>query len=132
MSNHKMAIWQGKSKRKPTGGKYWPSRKKRLSEMGSNPTNTKVSEKATKNLVRTRGANYFTRLITANVANLNLGGGKFKLSKIKTVKQNSANRHFVRMNVITKGAIIETENGLARVTSRPGKDGIINAVLVKA
>lgn len=126
-----MAIWQGRSKRKASGGKYWPSRKKRLSEMGSNPTNTKVSEKTTKTLIRTRGAGYFSRLITAGVANLNLGGGKFKLSKIKTVKQNTANRHFVRMNVITRGAVIETEDGLARVTSRPAKDGAVNAVLIK-
>jgi small subunit ribosomal protein S8e len=31
--------------------------------------------------------------------------------------------------VITKGAEIETNLGLARVTSRPGGDGVINAVL---
>jgi small subunit ribosomal protein S8e len=36
------------------------------------------------------------------------------------------------MNVITKGAIIETEDGLAKVTSKPSKDGVVNAVLIKS
>jgi small subunit ribosomal protein S8e len=35
-----------------------------------------------------------------------------------------------RRGVITKGAEIETKIGLARVTSRPGGDGVINAVLI--
>lgn len=52
-------------------------------------------------------------------------------SKILSVKENPANPHYVRRNIITKGAIIETEAGLARVTSRPGQDGIIQAVLLK-
>ncbi|HHC19323.1 MAG TPA: 30S ribosomal protein S8e, partial [Euryarchaeota archaeon] len=34
--------------------------------------------------------------------------------------------------IITKGTIIETEVGLARVTSRPGQVGIINAVLIQS
>jgi small subunit ribosomal protein S8e len=33
--------------------------------------------------------------------------------------------------VLTKGAIIDTELGQARVISRPAQDGIINAVLMK-
>jgi small subunit ribosomal protein S8e len=52
-------------------------------------------------------------------------------SKIKTVKENPANPHYVRMNIITKGAVIETDAGLARVTSRPGQHGVVNAVLIK-
>ena len=39
-----MALWQGRSKKKETGGKYWPSRKKRGSEMGLNPVYTKLGE----------------------------------------------------------------------------------------
>jgi small subunit ribosomal protein S8e len=35
-----------------------------------------------------------------------------------------------RRAIITKGAIIETSKGNARVTSRPGQCGIINAVLL--
>jgi small subunit ribosomal protein S8e len=35
-----------------------------------------------------------------------------------------------RRGVITKGAEIETSLGIARVTSRPGNDGVINAILI--
>jgi small subunit ribosomal protein S8e len=35
------------------------------------------------------------------------------------------------MNIITMGAVIETEIGNARVVSRPGQHGTINAVLIK-
>ena len=43
---------------------------------------------------------------------------------------NPANVNYVRRNIVTKGAVIETSAGRARVTSRPGQDGQINAVLV--
>jgi small subunit ribosomal protein S8e len=33
--------------------------------------------------------------------------------------------------VITKGAILQTPLGQARVTSRPGQHGVVNAVLVQ-
>lgn len=55
---------------------------------------------------------------------------KAKRARILTVKGNPANPHFVTRNIITKGATIETELGTARVTSRPGQHGVINAVLV--
>jgi len=125
-----MTSWKTKRKGvKPSGGKYWPFRKKRLSEIGSDPTLTKVG-KLVQRKKRILGGSEITQLITADVCNLNIDG-KFKKSKIKFVKENPANRHFVRMNVLTKGSIIETEDGLARVTSRPSRDGIVNAVLVK-
>ena len=57
--------------------------------------------------------------------------GKAEKVKILSVKENKANIHFVRMNVITKGAIIETDLGQARVTSRPGQEGNVNAILIK-
>ncbi|HDN05822.1 MAG TPA: 30S ribosomal protein S8e, partial [Candidatus Bathyarchaeota archaeon] len=46
------------------------------------------------------------------------------------VIRNPANVDYDRRGVITKGAIIETSLGLARVTSRPGQNGVINAVLI--
>jgi len=58
--------------------------------------------------------------------------GKVRRVKIITVKDNKANPHFVRRNIITKGAILETDIGMARVTSRPGQDGVANAVLLEA
>ena len=56
---------------------------------------------------------------------------KYQKAEIKSVSGNPANLHFVRRNTITKGAIIETSAGPARVTSRPGQTGTINAVLVE-
>ena len=57
--------------------------------------------------------------------------GKSSKVKIKSVVENPADMHFVRRNIITKGAIIETEKGKAKVTSRPSQDGIVNAVLIE-
>jgi len=126
-----MTNWKSaKHGKKPTGGKFWPARKKRLSEMGTDATLTKVG-KLVQREKRTRGGGKITQLITANIANL-LVSGKYKKSKIKLVKENPANRNFARMNVMTRGAIIETEDGMAKVTSRPSRDGIVNAILIKA
>ncbi len=44
--------------------------------------------------------------------------------------KNGANVDYNRRGVITKGAEIETALGMAKVTSRPGSDGVINAVLM--
>ena len=55
---------------------------------------------------------------------------KFSQAKIKTTTSNPGNWHFVRRNILTKGSIIDTEKGKAKVTSRPGQDGMITAVLI--
>ena len=56
-----------------------------------------------------------------------------KAQKVKIIKvvENPADRNLDRMGVITKGTIIETELGKAKVTSRAGQDGTVNAVLLK-
>ena len=46
------------------------------------------------------------------------------------VVENPANRHYIRRNILTRGTIIKTEKGNARITSRPGQDGVVNAVLI--
>lgn len=51
-------------------------------------------------------------------------------SKIVTVKENPANPHYVQRNIMNLGTVVETEKGLARVTSRPGQHGVVNAVLL--
>ena len=53
-----------------------------------------------------------------------------KKVKILTVKSNPADPNYVQRNIINKGATISTEAGDAIVTSRPGQDGAINAVLL--
>jgi len=128
-----MALWQGKSKKKASGGKYWSFRKKRARDIGQDPVYTKLSEKDDRKSVRQRSArktNKRTTITGASHANIGVGG-KAKKVKILTVKENPANRHFVRRNVITRGAIIDTEAGLAKVTSRPTRDGVVSAVPIK-
>ena len=53
------------------------------------------------------------------------------LSKILKVVENRANPNYVRQNIITKGSVVETEKGNAKVTSRPGQHGIVNAVMLE-
>ena len=65
---------------------------------------------------------------TVNI--LNLKTKKSKIVKIDNVIENSANRHFVRRNILTKGTIIETKLGKARITSRPGQESSLNAILI--
>jgi small subunit ribosomal protein S8e len=57
--------------------------------------------------------------------------GSYKKVKIKGVIESRDNRNFARLSIITKGTVIDTELGKAIVTNRPGKEGFINAELVK-
>ena len=125
-----MVITQSKSKRSPTGARYHAHRKKRLYDTGSEPANTRIGNIKSKK-VRTMGGKKKERVFLNDVANvLDSKTGKYTKAKIKSVIENPANRHFIRRNILTKGAIIETEKGKARITSRPGQEGSINAVLV--
>jgi small subunit ribosomal protein S8e len=55
----------------------------------------------------------------------------FKKTKIISVEGNQANPHYVRRNIITKGAVVKTEMGSVRITSRPGQTGFLNGVLLE-
>ena len=78
-----------------------------------------------------RGNNRKTSLKTIDFVNLATGESKVKKSKILKVLENSTNNDYKRRGIITKGAILETEEGKCRVLSKPGQNGIVNAVLVK-
>ena len=126
-----MALWQGRSRRKPTGGRYRPFRKKRKFEIGVEQQYAFIGPQKLK-LYRTRGRNQKVRILNAEFANvIDAKTGKTSKSKIITVKENSSNPHFVTRNIITRGAVLQTDAGLAKVTSRPGQDGVINAVLIE-
>jgi len=56
--------------------------------------------------------------------------GKVQKTKVTTVLENPCNPHYVQRNIITRGAVLKTELGKARVTSRPGQHGVLNAVLI--
>ncbi|MBN1923611.1 MAG: 30S ribosomal protein S8e [Nanoarchaeota archaeon] len=124
-----MAISQRRSEKQETGKKYQTDRGKRKKELGRPASLTKIGEKKIK-AVRTLGGNYKNRIIQA--AEVTILQGKKKITgKIVRVVKNPANRHFVRMNVITKGAVIETDKGPVKVTNRPGQEGQIQGILVK-
>jgi len=47
------------------------------------------------------------------------------------VLENATYNDYQRRGVVSKGAILETEEGKCRVVSRPGQHGTVNAILVK-
>ena len=123
---------QGRSLRKSSGGLKKPHRKKRLYEKGSQPVLTKLSSERRARIGRVTSGATRQRLLQAVVANVyDPKSKKFTVAKIKTVSNNQANRYFTRANIITLGAVLETELGKARVTNRPSQDGVVNAVLIQ-
>jgi len=125
-----MAIWQGKSLKKPSGGRAKLNRNKRKFELGKDAAETKIDARKIKK-IRTRGGNEKIRLKNDNHINVvDPKTNKMQVAEILSVVENEANIHFVRRNIITKGAIIETSLGKVRVTSRPGQHGMINGVLI--
>jgi len=126
-----MAKWQGRSLKKPSGGRIWASRSKRKSEMGNEFIEPKIG-KAKNIRMRTFGGGEKLRMLSTDIANvIDPSTGHATKTKIITVAQNPADIHYVRRNILTKGAIIETELGKARVTSRPGQVGVVDAVLIE-
>ena len=115
---------------KPTGGRYKLARQKRLFESGNQPVLTKIGEEK-KVCVRTKGGSIKHKILVAKTVNLfDPKSKKHSKATIKIVSNCPANRHYVRRNIIVKSSVIETDKGKAVVTSRPGQDGVINAVLM--
>jgi small subunit ribosomal protein S8e len=125
-----LSVWHGDlKKRKPSGGRKRSYRTKRRYEKGAFPTETTQGEPRRK-IERRRGGNLKIRLLSVNQANVsNPSTGKTEKVEILRVVRNPANVDYNRRGVVTKGTIIETPLGVARVTSRPGQDGIVNAVI---
>ncbi|RJS70212.1 30S ribosomal protein S8e [Candidatus Bathyarchaeota archaeon] len=126
-----MSVWHGDlHKRKPSGGRKRAYRGKRKFERGSFPAETMLGERKRK-IARGRGGNVKIKILSDNYACVtDPKTGKTEKVEISRVIRNPANVDYDRRGVITKGAIIETSLGLARVTSRPGQNGVINAVLI--
>mgnify|MGYP001216917525 CR=1 FL=1 len=125
-----MAYSQRKSKRKSSSGLYnRKDRKKKIRELGNEPTHTKIAKPKIKSL-RTRGGHIKQTILGIDTANV-FDGKTYVKASIKGILENAANRNYVRRGILTKGAIIDTDKGRAKITSRPGQEGCINAVLVK-
>jgi len=125
-----MALSQTRSRRKISGGRYRAYRKKILCELGREPTLTKIGA-IRKRSIRVLGGHMKNILLSSDIANVyDSKEKKYKKVKIKTVLENPANRHFIRRNILTKGTIIDTDIGKAKITNRPGQEAGINAILV--
>ncbi len=124
-----MAQWQLRSNRAKTGKLLKKSSKKFKRNRGRDFLPARIGVRKTSK-IKTRGGGEKIITLTDDVANVMAGGNAHK-SKIITVTDNPADSQFVRRNIITKGAVIQTELGKARVTSRPGRDGVINAILIE-
>ena len=125
-----MSLWQGTSVRKPTGGRLIAARKKRRFEVAPEDAETKLG-KHTQKLIRTKGASQKVKLLsTDTISVMDQKTGKARKATIKTVTENPANIHYVRRNILTKGAVVDTDKGKVKITSRPGQSGALSGVLV--
>ena len=125
-----MARSQWRSKRKYTGKKYQHFRKKRKRELERPPINTEIGTDKKKKQ-RVLGGNTKVKLFSSLFVNVtDLSTNKTSKVKILRFESNEASKDLNRRHILTKGAIIETELGKAKITSRPGQHGVLNAVLI--
>lgn len=126
-----MALWQGESKRKPTGGRLVASHGKRKFEIGREKQFTRIGEQTLKQY-HGAGGSVKVGMLSAQYANVvDRKTNTVKKVKILTVKSNPSDPNYVQRNIMNKGATISTEIGDAVITSRPGQDGAVNAVLLE-
>jgi small subunit ribosomal protein S8e len=123
-----MAKSQFKSKRKVSGSRYIPLRKKRLSELGGDSAYTQIAKKRLK-LKRVKGANQKISLLSDEYVMVSKEGKTSKL-KIDSVENNPANVNYTRRNIITKGCIVKTNKGDVKITSRPGQNGVLQGIFI--
>lgn len=121
--------FQGRSDRKRTGGRRRPGRKKRKSELGREAGEPEVGDRRIR-VVDVRGGQEKRRTLATNTASVAIGDETVQAT-IEDVVEHPANPNYVRRNILTKGAVIETSEGRARVTSRPGQVGQVDAVLIE-
>ncbi|ABX12416.1 30S ribosomal protein S8e [Nitrosopumilus maritimus] len=115
---------------KTTGGRRHPLRIRRKYETDRYPNEAVTGAQVT--VTRTvRGKNRKTAVKTIDFVNLATGDAKVKKAKILKVLDNTTNNDYKRRGIITKGAILETQEGKCKVVSKPGQNGIVNAILVK-
>ena len=115
---------------KITGGRRSPLRVRRKYETDRYP-NEPINGAQVTITRRIRGNNKKTALKSIDFVNLATGDAKVKKVKITKVLENATNNDYKRRGIITKGAILETKEGKCRVISKPGQNGIVNAILLK-
>lgn len=136
-----MVQWHEKSDKKASGGRRQTVNRcdKKKAWMGGSAANTKTEEnsKEDRKERKGRGNTKRVRLTHTQYANVVMDKKTNKMQKLAViaVKTNDANRLFARSNISTKGAIIRVKVGseekAAKVTSRPGQNGTVNATLLE-
>jgi len=130
-----MAKWHGISRRKPSGGRLKrPSRYrgKRKTEISSENQFAFVGDTDVRKLYRKTAGSQTVRVLSVSNINVNKPKeGKTVRAKVTNVVKNSADSNYVRRNIITKGAIVETDIGQVRVTSGPGMHGVVSGILLE-
>jgi small subunit ribosomal protein S8e len=114
---------------KGTGGKRGKASDKKLRFMGGTFTATKVGEKEIRKLKHARGNTVKVKLRTAKFVNVLTKEG-MKRAAMRTVLETPDNRHYARQNILTKGAVVDTEIGKVKITNRVGQDGVVNGRLL--
>ena len=96
-------------KRRATGGKQTPWRKKRKFEMGRAPALTKLGEKRV-HLVRVRGGNLKHRALRLDTGNFSWGSESVtKKTRVLGVSYNASNNEYVRTNTLVKNSIVQID-----------------------
>jgi small subunit ribosomal protein S8e len=119
------------SVRKGTGGKRGKQSDKKLRFVGGPFTATKIGNKEVRILKKGRGGNIKVKLKTAIYVNVLTKDG-IKKATLHNVLETPDNRHYARKNIITKGAIVDTNLGKVKITNRVGQDGVINGILLES
>jgi small subunit ribosomal protein S8e len=126
-----MGVWHGKTGRRVTGARVKKFRDKKKYEMGRSPTETIMGE-AKRRTIDSKAIHHKKRPVL-RVKEVNVTDPKKNQTsrvEIQEVEKNPANLDYQRRKVITRGTIIKTPKGRAKVTSRPGQDGAVNAILI--
>ncbi|MFP3309840.1 MAG: 30S ribosomal protein S8e [Acidilobus sp.] len=128
-----MGVYQYRDLKKPSGGlRSLPHKRKRRYATGDYFVPAVLGEAREVRVKRTMGGNTKVALRAVSEAVVSdPKTGKSVKAKILAVVSTPANREYARRNIITKGTIIRTSAGVARVTSRPGQDGVVSAVLIE-
>ena len=130
-----MAKWHGISPSQALGGRLKrPSRYrgKRRTEISSENQFAYVDEVDKRKNYRKRANSQTVRVLGANSININdPKTGTTVSTTINGVIENDADPNYVRRNIITKGAIVDTDKGRVRITSRPGMHGVVSGVLLE-
>ena len=114
---------------KGTGGKRGKASDKKLRFVGGTFTATKVSTKEKRMVKRGRGTTAKVKLRTAKFVNVLTKEGMKKVT-LRTVLETPDNRHYARQNILTRGAVVDTEIGKVKITNRVGQDGVVNGKLL--